>query len=67
MEDFLLVEKSHDCKERDVTETVLLTENIPLTKLKASDGIYMIYVDFLVPVIFFPDLAAYFKKHCIVP
>ena len=43
MEDFLLVEKSHDCKERDVTETVLLTENIPLTKLKASDGIYVYY------------------------
>lgn len=43
MKDFLLMEKSHDCKEVDVTETVLLTTSIPLSKLKSSDGIYIYY------------------------
>lgn len=43
MADFLLVEKSHDCKEVDVTETVLLTASVPLSKLKSSDGIYIYY------------------------
>ena len=43
MADFLLIEKSHDCKEVDVAETVLLTASVPLSKLKSSDGIYIYY------------------------
>lgn len=43
MKDFLLAKESHDCDKKDVTETVTLTIDVPLSKLEASDGIYVYY------------------------
>lgn len=43
MEDYLLGEFEHDCKEKDTDETATHTITVSLSRLKASSGIYVYY------------------------